>query len=69
VVHSNRVRGNGNKLKYGTFLFDIRKSFFTVRVAEHGNRLPGEVVESLSLEIIKIWLDRVLGNLLQLTVP
>lgn len=37
-------------------------------VVEHWNRLPQEVVESLSLEIFKTHLDMVLGNLLSLTL-
>lgn len=39
--------------------------FFTVRVMEHWYRLPREVVEVPSLEIVKSSLDIVLGNLLQ----
>ena len=31
----------------------MRKNFFTVRVTEHWNRLPRDVVETLSLEIFK----------------
>ncbi|KFW09687.1 hypothetical protein N327_05914, partial [Fulmarus glacialis] len=41
---------------------NIRKRFFTVRVTEHWHRLPGEVVESPSLEIFESHLDMVLGN-------
>lgn len=37
-------------------------------VVEHWNRLPQEVMESLSLEIFKTHLDMVLGNLLSLTL-
>ena len=40
----------------------IRKSFFTLRVTEHGNRLSREVVESPSLDIFKTCLDAILGN-------
>ncbi|KFV74836.1 hypothetical protein N308_06981, partial [Struthio camelus australis] len=55
---------NGHKLKYKKFHSNIRKSFFTVRVVEHWNRLPKEVAQSLSLEIFETQLDSVLGSLL-----
>ncbi|KFV83932.1 hypothetical protein N308_00464, partial [Struthio camelus australis] len=54
---------NGHKLKHKKFHLNI-KYLFTVRVTEHWNRFPREVVESPSLEIFKSHLDRVLGNLL-----
>jgi len=45
------------------------KNFFSVKVVKHTqNRLPSEVVESSSLEILKTWLDTALGNLLQYTL-
>jgi len=46
----------------------MRKNFFTLRVAEHWHRLPREVVESPALEIFKPHLDKVLCNLLWVTL-
>jgi len=64
VVPSDRARGNGHKLKHRKFQLNMRKIFLTLRVAEGWNRLPREVVESLSLEIFKTHLDAVLCSLL-----
>ncbi|KFQ15757.1 hypothetical protein N330_07805, partial [Leptosomus discolor] len=55
---------NGHKLEHRKFGLNMRKNFFTLRVTEHWNRLPREVVESPSVEIFKTHLDMILCNLL-----
>ena len=64
VVCSDRTRSNGLKLDHRKFHTNIWRNFFMVRVMEHWNRLPREVVDSPSMEISRTHLDAHLCALL-----
>ena len=62
VVPSDGPRGSGQELKHGRVPLNFRKCFIAVRVTEHRHRVPREVVASLSLEMLRICVDTVLGR-------
>jgi len=63
-VCRDSTRGNGFKLKEGRFRSDIRKTFFTVRVVRHWNRLSREAVAAPSLAVFKARFDGALSNVI-----
>ena len=62
-MHSDRTKNNGLKPEHRKFRINMQNNIFTVRMTEYWNRLPREVVESLSKEIFKICLDTYLCDL------
>ncbi|RMC22480.1 hypothetical protein DUI87_00794 [Hirundo rustica rustica] len=50
---TDRTRGHCLRLHQGKYRLNIRKKFFTERVIKYWNSLPGEVLESPSLDVFK----------------
>ena len=51
-------------LQLWRFRLDIRKNFFTGRVVQHWNRLPREVRDSLSLDVLRTQLGKATADLI-----
>jgi len=64
VTRSSCGNWSSPSLRHRKFRLNMRKNFFPLRVTEHWNRLPRQVVEFPSLEIFKTRLDKVLCSLL-----
>jgi len=64
LASSDRTRTNGFKLKESKLRLNTTKKCFTMRVVRTWNRLPREVVDALSLEVLKDRLDGALGKLI-----
>jgi len=57
VVASDRMRGNGHKLKHRRCPLNTRKHFLPVRVTEHLHSFTRDVVETQTLKIFRSHLD------------
>ncbi|KAF4791521.1 hypothetical protein TURU_129816 [Turdus rufiventris] len=58
---TDRTRGHSLKLCQGKYRLDIREKFFTERIIKYWNALPGDVMDSSSLDVFKRRLDVALG--------
>lgn len=64
-----RTRDQSPKFRQGKVCLERMKNKVTMRVIKHWNRLPRTVLGSLTLEILKAYLDKALSNLVLLVFP
>lgn len=60
--HKEKIRDKRSKMHRGMFHHNIRKKVFTMETTMAFSNHPSDMVESPSLEVLKIQLDRVLEN-------
>lgn len=58
LEEESRTRGHGREIRKQGCRSDIRKYFFSYRVVDFWNTLPGRVVNSTSLSMFKNRLDK-----------
>ena len=58
VLNNRDTRRNDKKVITKKANFELRKNFFTIRSDTDWNMLPGEVIESKTLNAFKINLDK-----------
>lgn len=64
AVYGDWTKGNSHNLQHRKFCTNTRGNFCTVRVMEHCNGLPRDIVDSSPLEIFKTHLAAYLHSLL-----
>lgn len=52
-VYSKKTRGNRHKLEQGKLKLGRKRNFFSAMTVKPHNRLPREVVQSPSMEVLK----------------
>lgn len=67
VLLIGSTRCSGHKLKYNKFHLN-KKNFFHWESGRALARVPRNILKSPSLEILRTWLDTVLGNCLEVTL-
>lgn len=67
VVTTDRTKCSGNKLKHRWVHLNMRKNF-TLGMRKQWNRLPRDVLESTSLEMLKTFLHMIPFKLLQVNL-
>lgn len=59
---SERTKNSRHRLQLEKYSLKLREKILSRRIFHHWNRFHREIVKSLSLEILKTELDRVLDN-------
>lgn len=68
MVPNDRTGSNGHKLETHEFESEHENILFMEMVTKHWNRMPREVMESASAEILRTHLGMILERLLETTL-